>query len=140
LIAVAVLVVGAALVVLAVRQLTGGAAWTGVVLDVPSCPSDAVGCRAFVIRAVDQQSLAPPVVAHVDWSGSATSLDVRIPAGSYAVALEGCAGYETAYSTFVVASGMHTSVAAGGGYWEMPKFPGRTCPGFHGMVGPPGYA
>ena len=132
------MVVVAVAALLIVRQVTSDSGWTGVVIDVSGCPSDAHGCRAFVIPASDQQMTPPPTVAYVDWSGSAaTNLDVRIPAGSYAVALEGCSGYETPYTAFMVTSGTHVSVDIGDGYWETPMFLGRTCPGFHGVVPAP---
>jgi len=129
-----VLVVAAAAVLIGV-QLAGGPRWTGVVINVQGCPADTHGCRAYVIPASDQQTVDPPVTAYADWSGAATTLDVRLPAGSYAVKLEGCSGDETDYTTVVVTAGMHPTVNLNSGFWFIPAFLSRTCPGFHAVGG-----
>jgi hypothetical protein len=134
-----VVVVVAVGAVLIVRQLTGGSVWTGVVISVQGCPADVHGCRAYVIPASDQQTVEPPVTAYADWSGAATTLDVRLGAGSYAVKLEGCSGDETDYTSVVVSSGRHPTVNLNTGLWFIPAFLSRTCPGFHpvdGYTGP----
>ncbi len=125
-----VVAVGAALIV---RQLTGGSVWTGVVFNLPPCPMGAEGCRAFVVPAADLQTVSP-VVAHADWSGSSTTSDVSVPAGSYAVILEGCTGYERFQSAVAVTAGTHPTVDFPGDGWELPAF-ARTCPGFHPVAG-----
>jgi hypothetical protein len=130
-------VVVAAAAVLIVPRVTGDSGWTGVVIDVPICSAQLEGCRAYVIPAAEMGMAAPAAVAHADWSGSATALDLSMPAGSYAVALEGCTGDKTPYLAFTVTSGTHPSVDDGQGYWETPMFLGRTCPGFHGAAGAP---
>jgi len=137
--AAALVVILAAAVVLIVRQATGGSPWTGVVIKVSQCPTDAEGCRAFVVPADDQQVSIPPVVAYAGWTGSATTLDVRLAAGSYAVTLEGCSGYESGYTSVAVIAGTHPTVDLSSGLWLNPAFLSRTCPGFHPVAGQPAF-
>ena len=112
---------GGLVIVLVLGQ--GSANWTGVAVTVPSCPADAQGCRLFIAQADG----AP--VLHADWSGAAKTLDVQLPAGSYAISSQGCSGYEIANNIVSVASGATSKVNLGTA-WEMPRFLDRTCPGF----------
>ena len=97
--------------------------FTGIAITVPSCPTSADGCRVFA----DDMDGTP--FAHEDWSGSTTTLNIRLPAGRYLISAEGCRGEEIASSLVSVASGFHTEIALGN-TWEMPSFLGRSCPGF----------
>ena len=122
----ALVVVVAIGTVLTVRQISGrGPNWTGVVITVPRCPTSAEGCRAFVIDSSDDQLPEPPTVAYASWSGSATTLDVSLSAGSYAVYLVG------------VAAGRHPSVDASPWFWMTVQFLNRMCPGFGTITDPP---
>ena len=104
--------------------------WTGAAVKVPSCPADAEGCRIVVIRENHANSgTSGPVIAQEDWSTATTTLNVVLPAGTYAVSAEGCTGYEVATTVVSIRSGFHTGVDLGAN-WEMPGFLRRTCPGF----------
>ena len=125
--------------VLTVRQISGrGPNWTGVVITVPRCPTSAEGCRAFVIDSSDDQLPESPTVAYASWSGSATTLDVSLSAGSYAVYLEGCVGLASGDTAPVgVAAGRHPSVDASPWFWMTVQFLNRMCPGFGTITDPP---
>ena len=105
-----------------------GPGWSGAAVKVPYCPADADGCRVFVVRERDANPGAG-VIAQAHWSAAATTLNVVLPPGTYAVSAEGCTGYEMASITVSISSGFHAEVDLGAN-WEMPGFLGRTCPGF----------
>jgi hypothetical protein len=137
----AVAVIGAALaltvvVTLLVRWGQGEAGWTGIMVQVPYCPSDAEGCRVVAVPSAGALSTDPftdPQIAHADWSGAPTTLEIRVGAGKYSVSAEGCSGYSMGPTTVAVSTGSHTIVdlnPGGKGYWQMPENLGRTCPGF----------
>ncbi len=113
--------VGGLVIVLVLGQ--GSASWTGVEAAVPSCPSAAEGCRLFVTRPDGT------AVVHADWSGSATTVDIQLPAGNYAISAEGCVGYHIEKGVVTVQAGEATAVDLGSA-WEMPGFVNRACPGF----------
>jgi hypothetical protein len=112
---------GGLVIVLVLGQ--GSASWTGVEVAVPSCPSAAEGCRLFVTRPDGT------AVVHADWSAAATTVDIQLPAGTYAISAQGCAGYQIEKGVITVQSGAGTAVDLGSA-WEMPLFVNRTCPGF----------
>ncbi len=97
--------------------------YTEATVTVPSCPAGAGGCRLVVTRGPDGAA-----VAHEDWSGAGATLGIKLPAGRYAIAAEGCAGDSIPATAVTVTSGFHTVVDLGN-YWQMPGFLGRTCPG-----------
>jgi hypothetical protein len=134
-VAAAALVVAAAAAVLVVGQLPFGQGWTGVVIAVQACPVDDQGCRAFVIPASDERLASPPVVAYADWSGAATTLDVRVAPGSYGVIIEGCRADSLGYMPVNVTSGSHPGVHMNPGFWAYTSFLFRSCPGFHPFPG-----
>lgn len=114
-------VVGALVIVLVLGQ--GSASWTGLEVTVPSCPASAEGCRLYVTRSDGT------AVVHADWSAAATTVDIQLPAGSYAISAEGCTGYRIDKGVVSVQAGTGTAVDLGSA-WELPKFVDRTCPGF----------
>ena len=64
----------------------GEPGWTGAAVEVPYCPADADGCRVFAIRtSTGSNTVNGPDVAHKDWSGAATALNIALPAGTYAI-------------------------------------------------------
>lgn len=113
--------VGGLVIVLVLGQ--GSASWTGVEVAVPSCPSAAEGCRLFVTHTDGT------AVVHADWSGAATTVDIQLPAGSYAISAQGCAGYQIEKGVVTVQAGEGTALDLGSA-WEMPGFVNRACPGF----------
>jgi hypothetical protein len=123
-VAACVLTLGILVAVIAFWPRTGTRGFTGVAVMVPSCPAGAEGCRVFVTRASDGSP-----AAREDWSGTATTLNMVLPAGRYGVAAEGCTGDSIEMSVVTVISGFHTALDLGV-YWEMPRFLGRACPGF----------
>lgn len=134
------LAVGAAMlvtlvVVLVVRASQGDAGWTGILVRVPYCPADAGGCRVVASAAgfdvTDSAVFTQPGIPYADWSGGATTVEIRVGAGSYSVGAEGCRGYSIAPAQVTVRQDFHTVLDyAPGGYWNLPGFVGRTCPGF----------
>jgi hypothetical protein len=114
-------VAGGLLIVSVLGQ--GSASWTGVEVKVPSCPTGAEGCRLLVTHTDGT------AVVHADWSASATTVDIQLPAGDYDIAAEGCTGYRIEKGAVTVQSGAGTSVDMGS-YWQTLGFTGRTCPGF----------
>jgi hypothetical protein len=124
------LLAGVVAAVLVLLSPPGEPGWTGAVLRVPACPADTDGCRVFVVRESDAAAVADaPVIDDMDWSGSATTLNIRLPAGSYAISAEGCTGDQIASTPVSVTSGFHVDVDLSAN-WEIPKFLGRACPGF----------
>jgi hypothetical protein len=117
------LVAGALIALSMFRLQAGSPGWTGAAVSVPYCPSDAEGCRVVVTEASGRD------VAHEDWSGAPTTLRIGLAAGTYAILAEGCTGYRIDSGQISVTSGFHTAVDLGL-RWEMPAFPGRSCPGF----------
>lgn len=97
--------------------------YTGAMVTVPSCPAGAGRCGLVVTRAPDGTA-----VAHENWSGAGATVDIKVPAGRYAIAAEGCAGDSIPATTVDVTSGFHTIVDLGT-YWQMPGYLGRSCPG-----------
>jgi hypothetical protein len=132
-------VVVAALVVgLVVRPEAGPSRWTGLSVEVPSCPTDADGCRVVAVPAGETASFTDPSTAHEDWSGSASTVEMTLSVGTYSVSAEGCAGYAIAPTTVTVTEGAHVTVLLDpGGFWDMPGFLDRTCPGFHAASSAP---
>ena len=123
--AVCVLIGGAVAVVNGLSRGLAGPGWSGAAVKVPYCPADAGGCRIFVVR----EPAANPgdgVIAQANWS-AATTLNVVLPPGTYAVSAEGCTGYKIASTTVSISPGFHAEVDLGAN-WEMPGFLGRTCP------------
>ena len=100
-------------------------------VTVPQCPSNADGCFAAVIRASDETMSTPPVLVSHEWVGGSTTLDLSLPAGRYAVYLEGCEGDATPYTVAAVGSAGYTSIDLTTGYWETMGFLGHTCPSFY---------
>ncbi len=108
----------------------GSPGWTGAAIAVPSCPVDAQGCRISVSHWSDaDESADASVIAQKYWSGAATTLDVLLPAGIYAVAAEGCEGYKIENAKISITSGYHVAIDLGAS-WELPGSIGRACPGF----------
>jgi hypothetical protein len=105
------------------RPQAGSPGWTGAAVSVPYCPVDAEGCRVVVTDASGRG------VAHEDWTGAPTMLHIGLSAGTFAIVAEGCTGYRIDSSQISVTSGFHAAVDLGL-QWEMPGFPGRSCPGF----------
>jgi hypothetical protein len=101
----------------------GSASWTGVEVNVPSCPAGAEGCRLLVTH---QDGTA---VVHADWSAAATIIDIQLPAGDYSIAAQGCTGYQIEKGVITVHSGAGTAVDLGTS-WQPVGFVNRTCPGF----------
>lgn len=129
------LVIGAALVltvvVVLVRAGQGAVGWTGIVIKVPYCPFDADGCRVVAVPAGDAEVFTDPNAPHADWSGGATTLEIRLGAGNYSISAEGCTGYSIDPTAVSVAKGFHTTLDYDpGGFWNLPGILGRTCPGF----------
>jgi hypothetical protein len=122
-IALVVLTLAAVVVVTVLWPRPGTAGFTGVTVAVPGCPASAQGC---LVVATDAS--AATQVAHDGWSGAATTLNLVLPAGRYAIAAEGCAGDTIPATTVTVTSGFHTVVDLGT-YWQMPGFLGRVCAG-----------
>jgi len=118
---------GTAAVVTGLSRGSADPGWTGAAVKVPYCPADAEDCRIFVVREPDTNP-GSGVIAHADWS-EATTLNVVLPPGTYAVSAEGCTGYTIASTMLSVSPGFHAEVDLGAN-WEMPGFLGRTCPGF----------
>jgi hypothetical protein len=125
------LLAGAAVALFGLPRGSGLPGWTGVAVTVPYCPADAGGCRVVVVR----ETAAGPgagetVVVYQDWSSAHTAhSSLVLPAGTYAVSAEGCAGYKIGNVFVTVRSGFHAEVDLGSN-WEMPGFLGRACPGF----------
>ena len=111
-----------ALVALWPREGTPG--FTGVALTVPACPVDVDGCRVLVTNEGNSA-----LASHRSWSGAATSLEIVLPSGRYAVSAEGCAGDKIENIAFTVTSGFHATIDLGNA-WELPRFVRRSCPGF----------
>ena len=112
----------------------GEPGWTGAAVEVPYCPADADGCRVFAIRtSTGSNTVCGPDVAHKDWSGAATALNIALPAGTYAISAEGCVGYKIENVLVSLTSGFHKAIALDTN-WEMPVFPGRACPGFRSVA------
>jgi hypothetical protein len=111
-----------ALIVLSPRPGTPG--FTGAAVTVPACPADAAGCRLLVVRVSDGSA-----AGHDNWSGAASTLNLALPAGRYAVSAEGCTGDRIESRAISVTAGFHTAVNLGG-LWEPVGAVGRACPGF----------
>lgn len=112
---------GGLVIVLVLGQ--GSASWTGVEASVPSCPAAAEGCRLYVAHPDGA------AVVHADWSGAATTVDIQLPAGDYAISAEGCTGYQIDKGVISVQSGAGTSIVVGSA-WALTGVANRTCPGF----------
>jgi hypothetical protein len=124
------LVGGVVVALITLGQGPGEPGWTGVAITVPSCPADAHGCRVFVIRAsIGSNSVNGPDIARKDWSGAATTLNIVLPPGTYAISAEGCAGYKIENTLISLTSGFNRAIVLDTN-WEMPEFLGRVCPGF----------
>lgn len=102
----------------------GTRGFTGAAVTVPACPTDAAGCRLYVVHESDGGA-----AGHDDWSGTGSTLNVVLPAGRYAISAEGCAGYRIESRAISVTAGFHTAVNLGG-LWELVGSVGRSCPGF----------
>jgi hypothetical protein len=117
-----VITVAGGLVIVAVLG-QGSASWTGVEVSVPSCPTGAEGCRLFVAHPDGT------AFVHADWSASATTVDVQLPAGTYLISAEGCTGYQIEQGAVSVRAGAGTAVDLGSA-WQTVGFVNRACPGF----------
>jgi hypothetical protein len=106
----------------------GEPGWMGAAIHVPECPADVDGCRVVIASSSGSGSaLASPV--YKDWSGSAVTLDVPLPQGTYEISAEGCTGDQIGAKLVTVTSGFHDNLDLGAD-WQIPHFVGRSCPGF----------
>jgi hypothetical protein len=119
-----ILVACAAIALIALWPRAGSPGFTGVAVTVPQCPAALDGCRVF---AADESDGA--LVAHEDWSGSATTLNIQLPSGHFAISAQGCKGDQISGSSVAVTSGFHAAIDLGTA-WQLPAFDRRICPGF----------